>query len=210
MVQGFGKVPIDINYLDVDSFSVSFHKVHGPLGVGMLGIKNSLIDNYDLSCFVAGSQNYKMRGGTENIPGIAGSFKACTEIFPNITQNVEKNKSCIDYLRSVLINKFGARYITQQLDFNSRCLILCDPESIMIPNTLYFTFVGKCNLKIRDFLMSKGIIIGIGSACEKGAPSHVAGALGLPTLVASGIIRISVNENTSPAHIAQFVHTLTH
>ena len=71
-VQTFGKHRPRMNELGVDALSMSFHKMHGPMGIGLLIIKKTL----DIEAQIAGTQNYHMRGGTENIPAIAGAVKA--------------------------------------------------------------------------------------------------------------------------------------
>ena len=72
-VQSVGKIPVDVDELGVDMLSASSHKLYGPKGVGCLFIKRSTkIGKY----LHGGSQESKMRGGTENVPGIVGFGKA--------------------------------------------------------------------------------------------------------------------------------------
>ena len=71
-VQTFGKHMPRMNEFGIDALSMSFHKMHGPMGIGLLIVKNTLT----LEAQIAGTQNYHMRGGTENIPAIAGAVKA--------------------------------------------------------------------------------------------------------------------------------------
>lgn len=75
-VQLFGKAPILPLALGVDAFSISFHKLGGPPGVGLLVLRRAIIDGYDLCPHICGSQNGGLRGGTENLPGIGASFAA--------------------------------------------------------------------------------------------------------------------------------------
>ena len=75
-VQLFGKSPVRPLALGVDAFSASFHKLHGPPGVGLLVVRRALVEGYDLGAHICGTQNGGLRGGTENLPGIAGSFVA--------------------------------------------------------------------------------------------------------------------------------------
>jgi len=75
-VQLFGRStvrPVDLN---LDAFTAAFHKLHGPPGVGLLALRNDFVEGYGLGALVAGSQNEGLRGGTENIAGIAGAFAA--------------------------------------------------------------------------------------------------------------------------------------
>jgi cysteine desulfurase len=75
-VQLFGKSALRPAALGVDAFSASLHKLHGPPGVGLLVIRRKLVEGYDLCPLVCGTQNGGLRGGTENLPGIAAGFVA--------------------------------------------------------------------------------------------------------------------------------------
>jgi cysteine sulfinate desulfinase/cysteine desulfurase-like protein/anaerobic selenocysteine-containing dehydrogenase len=73
-VQGFGKIPVDVDGLDVDLLSISAHKLHGPKGIGALYVRKGL----ELVAQVEGGQQERgLRAGTENVPGIVGFGKAC-------------------------------------------------------------------------------------------------------------------------------------
>jgi len=74
--QLFGKATVQPIILGIDAFSASFHKLGGPPGVGLLVLRRSLIDGYDLCSHIYGSQNGGLRGGAENLPGIGASFTA--------------------------------------------------------------------------------------------------------------------------------------
>ena len=69
-VQAFGKFPPKASC--TDTLSISFHKVHGPPGVGVLLLKQSS----KWLPLIYGTQNESLRGGTENMPGIAGAYLA--------------------------------------------------------------------------------------------------------------------------------------
>ncbi|GFO54428.1 hypothetical protein GMSM_14350 [Geomonas sp. Red276] len=72
-VQGFGKMPIDVEALGVDLLALSAHKLHGPKGVGALYVgKDVPIE----PLITGGGQEHGLRAGTQNVPGIAGFAKA--------------------------------------------------------------------------------------------------------------------------------------
>jgi cysteine desulfurase len=75
-VQIFGKSIIKPIIHNVDALSISMHKINGPLGCGLLIISKLLVEGYELSPHICGTQNSGLRGGTENLPAIAGSFAA--------------------------------------------------------------------------------------------------------------------------------------
>src|SRR4030042_4671101 len=72
-VQAAGRVPVDVNKLNVDLLSMSAHKLYGPKGIGALYIRKGT----KISPFMhGGSQERGKRAGTENVPGIVGFGKA--------------------------------------------------------------------------------------------------------------------------------------
>ena len=75
-VQIFGKYQINMNTDNIDALSASAHKFYGPKGVGLLIVSNELISGYALTAEISGSQQHSLRGGTENIPGIASMLVA--------------------------------------------------------------------------------------------------------------------------------------
>lgn len=68
-VQAYGQIPIDVKRLGVDLLSASAHKIYGPKGIGLLYIR----DGVTLTPLIfGGGQESGIRGGTENVPAIAG------------------------------------------------------------------------------------------------------------------------------------------
>src|SRR5205085_8590548 len=82
-VQTFGKYSFDPNNYNADAFSVSFHKMYGPPGIGLLVIRKSFMEGYKLRAQICGSQNDGLRGGTENVSLIYGSLVAMKLNFMN-------------------------------------------------------------------------------------------------------------------------------
>src|ERR671922_1745215 len=73
-VQAAGKIPINVKSLGVDMMSLSSHKINGPKGVGTLYIRSNL----EITPIIhGGGQEWSLRSGTENVPGIVGFGKAC-------------------------------------------------------------------------------------------------------------------------------------
>lgn len=103
-VQLFGKSAVRPILLGIDAFSASFHKLGGPPGVGILVIKKSLIDGYDLCSHICGSQNDGMRGGTENLPGIGASFTAFRFAMTDRTKKTLK----VSQLKTLIKEKISA------------------------------------------------------------------------------------------------------
>jgi len=110
-VQIFGKLKLDIPGMNIDALSMSFHKLYGPPGVGMLIIRKSFVEGYKLRAQIAGTQQNGLRGGTENVPAIAGAIAAMKWNFNNRNSKnkrlrtlrdltiklLEKNLNRVDY-----------------------------------------------------------------------------------------------------------------
>src|SRR5699024_3993351 len=95
-VQGIGKLNIDLEDLNVDTISISAHKIYGPKGVGCLYIRNP---NKHFPLIYGGSQEKGLRAGTENVAGIVGLGIAANTAF----NNREKNMNKINELRDVFL-----------------------------------------------------------------------------------------------------------
>lgn len=80
-VQSAGKIPIDVKEMNIDLLSISGHKLYGPKGVGIL-FKRKLLD-LPLT-FYGGNQEFGIKPGTENLPGICGLGKAIELLMPGM------------------------------------------------------------------------------------------------------------------------------
>ena len=72
-VQSTGKIPVDVKKLQVDLYSISAHKIHGPKGVGALFVKKGTTLKPQMT---GGGHERNRRSGTENVAGIVGFGQA--------------------------------------------------------------------------------------------------------------------------------------
>lgn len=160
-VQAVGHFPIDVTTWPVHFMSGAAHKFHGPKGVGFLYMSSDVT----ITPFIdGGSQERKMRAGTENISGIVGMAlaldKACNEM--------EERKAHItglrDYLKAALLERFEGVEINGPENDPPLYTVL----SVSFPPTDTSSFL----LMQLDL---KGICASAGSACSSGTaqPSHV-------------------------------------
>ena len=209
-VQSFGKLGV---YNGVDACSISFHKLHGPPGLGCLIIRDSFIKGYDLKALIAGSQNDNLRGGTENIPAIGASYAAYKYTY---LKRDEKNTyllSMKEYCKKLLNKYIKCFYIdeyeNEKHEKNKIFWITNRNESKVLPNTLLLAVYKDnfCNIRMRDELSNYNIIVSIGSACNAHSKtsSSVVDSLNVPKELKSGILRISFLDDTTKEHIIQFV-----
>lgn len=213
-VQSINKTTLD--YSHCDSISLSFHKVHGPPGVGALMIKTAWLNGWNLQPIIYGTQMSGLRGGTENIMGIAASFVAMKLSEVNRT---EKNKE-IKRLKTLLINALGEKIplrsywkptgIPKPLEI----IIFDTPNDL--GNTILLSFVRRptplCNQSIKKHLLTAGIVVSVGSACNttSALTSHVIESIGIKLVdenmaIRKGVIRISLGDETTAGDIKKFV-----
>ena len=92
-VQAFGKVPIDVNDMNIDLLSASAHKLYGPKGVGMLYIRNKGVrtgwGKFIDPIMFGGGHEKNMRPSTVNVPGIAGFAKAVEIAMEEMPKEIE-------------------------------------------------------------------------------------------------------------------------
>lgn len=170
-VQAFNKIPLSLANLDVDFFSFSSHKFHGPKGVGGLYVKN--IEGLKSIVF-GGGQEFNKRSGTENVAGIMSTVEAIKEI--DIEKNLEKVRS--------LKEKFLKFY----LDKNDVQLFETKRSSPYILSLSYKGVNGETLMRA----LEGEIIVGTGSACgSRTAGNRVLQAIGLDKDRVKSSIRVS-------------------
>ncbi len=183
-VQSYGKLPIQLNGIDL--MSVSGHKIHGPKGVGALFIRKGL--NVQPYLF-GGGQERGMRSGTENVPAAAGFGVAAEFTRRNLTKRIESMKKVKTFLED------GIRSEISDVRFNS--------TENGSPSILNVSFLGVRGEVLLHTLEQSEIYVSTGSACSsrKKGQSHVLKALGLSDREIEGAIRFSFSEFNSTAEM---------
>lgn len=225
-VQIFGKVQLDIPRFNIDALSMSFHKLYGPPGVGMLIISKAFVDGYGLKSQISGSQQHGLRGGTENIPGIAGATAAMVQNFKNRTvknQHLMRLRNLLlDTLsRKIPIVPFSEFYDTGNLyetrggkPHKGKAICILGPpkdqKNSYLPSTVLISCIDYdkpfCNVKFKKLLESQGVIVSIGSACNTSSKhaSHVIQSIKAPPIVKRGILRVSFGDLNTTADVKNF------
>ncbi len=192
-VQAVGKIKIDVQEMNIDTLSISGHKIHAPKGIGVLYVKNEI----PFTSLIFGHQENNRRGGTENVPYIIGMGKAIELLL----EDNEKDNRKIEMLR----NKMEKR-IQEEIE---DVWIYGDLEN-RLPNTTNIAFQGVKGEEILFVLENEGIYVGTGSACnsQNAEPSHVLTAMGID-LKNSSPIRISLSKYNTEEEIDRFVECLS-
>ena len=169
-VQAWMRVPIKLD--NIDTMTVSGHKIHAPKGIGALYIKTGVKIK---PLIRGGAQEGGMRAGTEAMPQIAAFGKAAEIAFSGMKDNCDTMAS----LRALAMSTICADI----------------PEAQIIgggaPHILSVSLPGWRSEVLMNFLEAEGIYVSRSSACKKGGRSHVLEAMRLPAQVIDGAIRVS-------------------
>lgn len=200
-VQAFGKVPIDVNKMNVDLLSVSSHKIYGPKGVGMLYIKNQGVregsDNYIQPIMHGGSHEKNMRPSTENVPSIAGFAKAVELAKIEMKDEGQQLSRLRDRIIYTVLDRIGGSYLNGH-------------PTKRLPNNVHLGFRCIEGETILISLNMENIGASTGSACTSNSskPSHVLLATGLTPEEATGSLRVTLGRFTTEEEIDYFLNTL--
>lgn len=185
-VQAAGRIAIDINALQADLLTLSAHKIGGPQGIGALIRRDEALRIGPL--IRGGGQERGLRGGTENVAGIAG-FGAAAAVAKDVAAGHRMTA-----LRDTL--EHGLRDIEP-------ATVIFGAAAERLPNTTLFTVSGlRAETAIIAFDLA-GVALSSGSACSSGKvqPSHVLAAMGIDPILAQGAVRASIGWDTNESDI---------
>ncbi|MFH1458994.1 MAG: cysteine desulfurase family protein [Candidatus Omnitrophota bacterium] len=194
-VQAVGKIPVDVQALDIDFLSFSAHKIYGPKGVGALYVKKGV----PFCPFIRGGhQEQGRRAGTENTLGIVGLAKAIEMRKLEMIDETKRLKTLREYFKNGLTKNI------KDIQINGH------PEDCLV-STLNISFSGVEGEAILLYLDLEGIAVSTGSACSSGSldPSHVLLATGTTPELAHGSIRFSLGRSTTKAEIDYVIEKTT-
>ncbi len=185
-VQAAGKIPVNVEELDVDLLSLSGHKFHGPKGIGVLYARKGV----PLEPLIhGGKQEGGLRAGTENVPAVVGIGKAA-----ELASQAVAESGAMGALRDRL--ERGLRKLVPEARLNGH------PER-RLPNTLNLTLPDLRGESLVVALDQHGISLSSGSACKSGSPkpTHVLMAMGRTEEDAHCAVRFSLSHNTTEEDI---------
>lgn len=176
-VTAAGRVPIDVQEMNIDLLTLSSNDLYGPKGVGALYVRKGLFLE---PLFHGGGQERKMRSGSENVPGIVGMGRAAELALEEMEAEGNRLAALRDRLMDGILEAIPSSHVN-----GSRTSRL--PQNANIR----FDFVeGESMLFTLDMA---GISISTASACSSKAlePSHVLMAMGLKHEEAHGTLLFS-------------------
>lgn len=193
-VQAVGNIPIDVKKMNIDMLSLSGHKLYAPKGIGALYVKNGI----EFERFMdGGHQEKNKRSGTENVAEIVALGKACQIAEKNIEQYQQKLKNLRDYCLNKIQEKIPDIYINGTMERR-------------LPGNINISFKDLNSGELLLRLDEVGICASGGSACssKEASPSHVLTAIGLPSELSKGALRLTFGDYNSIEDVDYLVENL--
>ena len=187
-VQAAGKVPVDVNAMNIDVLSLSAHKMYGPKGVGALYVRRRNPRVQIAEQINGGGHERGMRSGTLNVTGIVGLGQACDLCREEMPQETERLRKLRDHLKARLESKLDYIHVNGSMEHR-------------LPGNLNMSFV---YVEGESLLMGiNDVAVSSGSACTSATlePSYVLKALGLGDDVAHSSIRFGLGRFNTLAEV---------
>jgi cysteine desulfurase len=187
-VQAIGKIPVDVNAMQIDALSLSAHKIYGPKGVGALYVRRRNPRVQISEQINGGGHERGMRSGTLNVPGIVGLGKACELCQQEMEAEAKREIELRDYLHNKLEKALDYVHVNGNMEHH-------------LPGNLNMSFV---YVEGESLLMGiNDIAVSSGSACTSATlePSYVLKALGLGDDVAHSSIRFGLGRFNTKSEV---------
>jgi cysteine desulfurase len=193
-VQALGKIPVDVEALGVDLYSMSAHKLYAPKGVGALYIRKGT----RLAPIAFGGHHERdRRPGTENVPGIAAFGAAADLAAQTLAAESERLAALRDRLENACLDRIPHTAVNGCRERRT-------------PNTSNMRFDGIDGEALVIALDLRGFAVSTGAACSSGAiaPSHVLTAMGLYPEQARASMRFSLGRSNTEEQVDALVEAL--
>jgi cysteine desulfurase len=187
-VQAVGKVPVDVQKMNIDVLSISGHKLYGPKGVGALYVRRRNPRVQISEQINGGGHERGMRSGTLNVPAIVGLGKACEIAGEEMEAETKRLTELRDYMKNKFESKLDYVHVNGNMEHH-------------LPGNLNMSFV---YVEGESLLMGiNDIAVSSGSACTSATlePSYVLKALGLGDDVAHSSIRFGLGRFNTKAEV---------
>lgn len=189
-----GLLQLDVGKNLIDMLTLSSNDIYGPSGVGILYLRKGIRVN---TIIIGGGQEYGLRSGTENVPGIMGMAKAAEIMKIEMTAEAERLLNYRDRLIKEILTNIPKSYLNGH-------------PSRRLPNNAHFRFSGIEGESLLLALKDKGIDVSTGSACSSKTlePSHTLIATGLLHEEAHGSLQITCGRFTTEKDIDTFLNVI--
>ncbi len=189
-----GNIAVDVEDLGIDALTISAHNFYGPKGIGALYIREG---NNISSLFEGGFQEYGMRSGTENVPGIVGMGAAAELASIEMPERIEH----LQKLGKMMWEGLGEEI--EYINFTGHPI-----QRLPGHVSFWIRYIEGESLLL--MLNIKGVMAASGSACSsnlKGegeedlAASHVLTAIGVPAEFCSGSLTVSMGKDNTEEEV---------
>jgi cysteine desulfurase len=185
--QAVGHIPVSLKNIPCDYYSFSAHKFGGPRSMGGVLIRDRQFE----PLLSGGKQEWELRAGTENLPGLAAALVALDLELAHMNEEINR----LNHLKTKLL---------LQLESSLPELMMNTPENGR-PGFLSLSFPGFQGNEIVAAMSLSGFKIAMGSAChaDRTEPSRIILATGRSESEAAGTIRISMGRGNSEESVEQ-------
>jgi len=193
--QAAGKIPIDVESMNIDLLSISGHKIYGPKGIGALFVRRKPRVRLN-AITTGGGQERGMRSGTLPTPLCVGLGEACAIAQMEMTTEHERTKNLFNQLYNGLQKNLDQIYLNGDL-------------TQRIPGNLNISFA---YVEGEGLMMAiKDLAVSSGSACTSASlePSYVLRALGVEEELAHTSLRLGIGRFTTKIEIDQAIDSIT-
>ena len=193
-VQAAGRVPVDVESLGVDLYSISGHKFYATKGIGALFVKSGTKLR---PIQFGGKHERERRPGTENVPGAVAMAKAAAIARGRLPIEPDRLRALRDRLETGILANVPDSGVNAQ-------------KAARTPNTTNIYFDGLEGEAMVISLDLKGFAVSSGSACSSGAvePSHVLLAMGLPAERARSSVRFSLGASNNEEQVDALIEAV--
>ncbi len=193
-VAAAGYLPLRVDELGVDLLSLSAHKIGGPKGAGLLWVRRGVLLQPQL---LGDDRERGRRAGMENVPAIMGMARAVELALAGCAEAASR----VGALAGRLSREIAARVPGTTITGHPRH---------RLPHIASFCFEGVDGEALLQQLDLQGIAAASGSACTSATlePSHVLRAMGIPTALAEGNLRLSLGVENTDADVDRVLEVL--
>lgn len=181
--QAVGKIPVDVQALDVDLLTIVSHKLYGPCGIGALYVREP---HQVRGWAVGGGQEGGVRPGTEPTPMVVGLGAACRLAAADLDAERARQQALRDELEARLLDGIEGLCVTGR-------------GAERLPNTLHVCVPGCTGGEV--LARAPEVAASTGSACHGEGEGGVLDAMGIDFEVARGALRLSLGRRTTSADV---------
>ncbi|MBC8143048.1 MAG: IscS subfamily cysteine desulfurase [Armatimonadetes bacterium] len=196
-VQAFGKVPLDVQAMNIDIASITAHKIYGPKGIGVLYVRRRNPRIRLTAQMDGGGHERGFRSGTLNVPGIVGFGMAAKIAFEEMEAESARLTALRDKLRTLVMDSTSDVYVNGSLEHR-------------LPGNINMSFN---YVEGESLLMGlKDVALSSGSACTSASlePSYVLKALGVGDELAHSSLRFGLGRFTTEEDVEYVAKRVNH